>query len=145
MPKGDSIDRLIDYLIQNGIGNYKLAFGLYGATRGFASLPKTFTSALINGDKEYFKEVWLTIYEYLFGFKINNAILQEPPTTLHQSSIGSKVIQNIGKVETVPSKRAKVISAVEKQHDWRMLFKVQRHLCILLMTFSESEPMFTKH
>ena len=54
--KGDSIDRLIDYLIQNGIGNYKLAFGLYGATRGFASLPKTFTSALINGDKEYFKE-----------------------------------------------------------------------------------------
>ena len=112
--KGDSIDRLKDYLIQNGIGNYKLAFGLYGATRGFASLPKTFTSALINGDKEYFKEVWLTIYEYLFGFKINNAILQEPPTTLHQSSIGSKVIQNIGKVETVPSKRAKVISAVEK-------------------------------
>ena len=33
--KGDSIDRLKDYLIQNGIGNYKLAFGLYGATRGF--------------------------------------------------------------------------------------------------------------
>lgn len=112
--KGDSIDRLKDYLIQNGIGNYKLAFGLYGATRGFASLPKTFTSSLINGDKEYYKEVWLTIYEYLFGFKINNAILQEPPTTLHQSSIGSMVIQNIDKVETIPSKQAKVISAVEK-------------------------------
>lgn len=33
---------------------------------------------------------------------------------MHQSSIGSKVIQNIDKVETVPSKQAKVISAVEE-------------------------------
>ena len=73
-----------------------------------------YVNSLLSHFQEYFKEVWLTIYEYLFGFKINNAILQEPPTTLHQSSIGSKVIQNIGKVETVPSKRAKVISAVEK-------------------------------
>lgn len=112
--KGDSIDRLKDYLVQNGIGNYKLAFGLYGATRGFASLPKTFTSSLINGAKDYYKEVWLTIYDYLFGIKINNAMFQEPLTTLHQSSIGSEVIQNIEKVETIPSKQAKVISAVEE-------------------------------
>ena len=112
--KGDSIDRLKDYLVQNGIGNYKFAFGLYGATRGFASLPKTFTSALINGDKEYYREVWLTVYEYLFDVKINNAIFQEPLTTLHQSPIGSRVIQNIDKVESVLSKKAKVISAVEE-------------------------------
>ena len=112
--KGDNIDRLKDYLVQNGIGNYKLAFGLYGATRGFASLPKTFTSALINGVKDYYKEVWLTIYEYLFDIKINNAIFQESSTTLRQSSIGSKVIQNIIEVETATSKQAKIISAVEE-------------------------------
>jgi len=112
--KGDNIDRLKDYLVQNGIGNYKLAFGLYGATRGFASLPKTFTSALINGVKDYYKEVWLTIYEYLFDIKINNAIFQESSTTLRQSSIGSKVIQNIEEVETATSKQAKIISAVEE-------------------------------
>ena len=112
--KGDNIDRLKDYLVQNGIGNYKLAFGLYGATRGFASLPKTFTSTLINGDKEYYKEVWTTVYEYLFGIKITNAVFQESSATSRQSSISSKVIQNIGKVETVPSKQAKVISAVEE-------------------------------
>lgn len=112
--KGDNIDRLKDYLVQNGIGNYKLAFGLYGATRGFASLPKTFTSALINGVKDYYKEVWLTIYEYLFDIKINNAIFQESSTTFRQSSIGSKVIQNIKEVETATSKQAKIISAVEE-------------------------------
>ena len=112
--KGDNIDRLKDYLVQNGIGNYKLAFGLYGATRGFASLPKTFTSALINGVKDYYKEVWLTIYEYLFDIKINNAIFQESSTTLRQSSIGSKVIQNIVEVEPATSKQAKIISAVEE-------------------------------
>lgn len=111
--KGDNIDRLKDYLVQNGIGNYKLAFGLYGATRGFASLPKTFTSALINGDKDYYKEVWVTIYEYLFGIKFNNAIFQEP-IPLRQSPIGSKVIQSIEKVEPIPSKQAKVISAVKE-------------------------------
>lgn len=112
--KGDSIDRLKDYLVQNGIGNYKLAFGLYGATRGFASLPKTFTTGLINGNKEYFKEVWLTVYEYLFGIKIENAVFPETSTTLHQSSIGSKVIENINKVETKTSKQAKIISAVKE-------------------------------
>lgn len=112
--KGDSIDRLKDYLVQNGIGNYKLAFGLYGATRGFASLPKTFTSGLINGNKEYFKKVWLTVYEYLFGIKIKNAVFPETSTTLYQSSIGLKVVENINKIEATTSKQAKIISAVEE-------------------------------
>ena len=38
--KGDNIDRLVEYLVQTGFCNYKLAYGIYGATRGFASLPK---------------------------------------------------------------------------------------------------------
>ena len=66
--KGDNIERLSEYLIQCGFTNYRLAYGIYGATRGFASLPKTFTSVLINSNKEYYKENFLYIYNQIFFY-----------------------------------------------------------------------------
>ena len=75
--KGDNIDRLSDYLIQCGFTNYRLAFGLYGATRGFASLPKTFTKSLINGDKEYLKSFYVEVYILLFHVKLTETNFPE--------------------------------------------------------------------
>ena len=51
----------------------------------------------------------LALTSGLFDIKINNAIFQESSTTLRQSSIGSKVIQNIVEVETATSKQAKIM------------------------------------
>lgn len=70
--KGDSIERLSEYLEQCGIVNYRIGFGIYGATRGFASLPKTFTSVLINGDMNYYKEVYKSIYSMLLGVTLRD-------------------------------------------------------------------------
>lgn len=81
--KGDNIDRLKDYLIQCGFSNYKLAYGIFGATRGFASLPKTFTSTVINSDSEYFKSTYLYFYKSLFEIEIANA--EFPSKTLLKS------------------------------------------------------------
>ena len=116
--KGDNIDRLSEYLVQCGFSNYKLAYGIYGATRGFASLPKTFTSSLINGEREYYKVTYLNIHEQLFGTIIVNAELPLPKqgnqTNVFTSEIGSKIISNISKIEPKPAKQTNVVNAVSQ-------------------------------
>lgn len=70
--KGEDIERLTDYLVQRGISDYKLAYGLYGATEGFASLPKTVTNKLFNGNNiKYISEVYKKIYQSCTGTEIN--------------------------------------------------------------------------
>ena len=73
--KGDNIDRLVEYLVQVGFCNYKLAYGIYGATRGFTSLPKTFTSVLINGNKDYYQSFASNVWRMLNGVEIKDAVL----------------------------------------------------------------------
>lgn len=114
--KGDSIDRLLDYMEQCGISNAKFALGLYGATYGFASLPKTFTSQLINDDKEYYKSVYLAIHRNLFGIELPNAVFPRIENSNNNvvipSSIGSKLINNIDEIESKPSKQSHIVNAI---------------------------------
>ena len=115
--KGDSIDRLEDYLVQKGFCNYKLAFGIYGATRGFASLPKTFTSVLINGDKDYYQSFAISVWQMLNGVEIKDAVLPKMDTTTSVvvgSRLGDKIIENINNVEPRTTKQKGVIEAVSK-------------------------------
>ncbi len=114
--KGDSIDRLLDYMEQCGISNVKLALGLHGATYGFASLPKTFTSQLIDGDKEYYKDVYLSIYKNLFGIELSNATFpskgKESDNDIVPSSIGVSLIGKIEEIEPQRSKQARIANAI---------------------------------
>lgn len=115
--KGDNIERLKEYLIQMGICNYRLAFGIYGATRGFASLPKTFTSNLINGNREYYQKVALSMWKMLNGVDLGELSLpsaKAPTSILKQSKIGSPTIEKINKVEPKASKQPNVGKAVSK-------------------------------
>ena len=114
--KGDNIDRLLDYLEQCGINNPKFVLGLYGATYGFASLPKTFTSQLINGEKGYYTKVYLAIHKNLFGKTLENTQFPQPESSSHStiipSSIGSKLIDKIDEIEPKQSKQTKVVNAI---------------------------------
>ena len=115
--KGDDIDRLVEYLVQTGFCNYKLAYGLYGATRGFASLPKTFTSVLINGDKEYYQSFESNVWRMLNGIEIKDAVLPKVgsnTSVVVGSQLGSRIIENIGKIETNTTKQQIVVEAVTK-------------------------------
>ena len=115
--KGDNIDRLMEYLVQTGFCNYKLAYGIYGATRGFASLPKTFTSVLINGNKEYYQSFASNVWRMLNGVDIKDAVLPKASTNtsvIVESQLGSKIIENINKVELKVEKQQKVVEAVTK-------------------------------
>lgn len=112
--KGNSIDRLLDYMEQKGINNTKYALGLYGATYGFASLPKTFTLQLINGDRDYYKNVYLAIYKDLFGRELTDAQFPQAGNNCINlsSSIGARLMENIDDIEPKSSKRAKVGNAI---------------------------------
>lgn len=114
--KGDNIDRLSDYLLQCGFSDYSIAYGLYGATRGFASLPKTFTNNFINGDREYLKQEYSQIYSYLFHIPLQNVEfpnkVNDSWSTLSQNKIGSKILENLSSIEPKVSKQEDVIQAV---------------------------------
>lgn len=115
--KGDNIDRLVEYLVQIGFCNYKLAYGIYGATRGFTSLPKTFTSVLINGNKDYYQSFASNIWRMLNGVEIKDAVLPKASTNtsvIVESQFGSKIIENINNVEPTVVKQQKVAETVNK-------------------------------
>lgn len=58
--KGTDIDKLSDNLSQNGILEYRYAWGLYGATYGYSQLPKTFTACVLK------KELLDAVHKLLF-------------------------------------------------------------------------------
>lgn len=113
--KGDNIDRLVEYLVQTGFCNYKLAYGIYGATRGFASLPKTFTSVLINGNKDYYKSFASNVWRMLNGVEIKDATLPKTTTNasvIVESQLGAKLIEKIPEIEPKQKKQEKIVNAI---------------------------------
>ena len=53
--KGGEIDKLSDFLAQNGVSEYRYAWGMYGAAYGYSGLPKTFTNRILT--KECISEI----------------------------------------------------------------------------------------
>lgn len=117
--KGEDVDRLSDYMLQCGFNEYRFALGLYGATRGFASLPKTFTSTLINGERAYYIEFFKILYNWLFGTEIQNIRLESLDNSNNcydslDKPIPSTIIDNLNKIEPKQSKQDAIIRAVSQ-------------------------------
>lgn len=53
--KGGEIDKLSDFLAQNGVSEYRYAWGMYGAAYGYSGLPKTFTKGVLS--EQVFTEI----------------------------------------------------------------------------------------
>ena len=69
--KGSDIDKLSNYLLNCGFSDYRLAYGLYGATEGFATLPKTFTHGLLGKADSYTWSVYKYIYQGCLGVSLD--------------------------------------------------------------------------
>ena len=69
--KGSDIDKLSNYLLNCGFSDYRLAYGLYGATEGFATLPKTFTHGLLSKADSYTWSVYKYIYQGCLGVSLD--------------------------------------------------------------------------
>lgn len=109
--KGEDIDRLNDYMLQCGFSDYRFALGIYGATRGFAALPKTFTSSLINASKDYYVDFYAKLHELLFGFNLSNLTL---PVISNSSSVSLSCVIPSNEIESKKNKQEKVVKAISE-------------------------------
>lgn len=70
--KGElDIDKLEDYLITNEIGDFRIAFSLWGIIFGFANMPKTLTNELFqSNDLEYITRIYKHIFKQLHSIEL---------------------------------------------------------------------------
>lgn len=74
--KGESdIDKLRDYLILNGISDFRIAFALWGLVFGFAEMPKTLTNELFEDqDERYLSECYKSIHKQLHAIELQGTL-----------------------------------------------------------------------
>jgi hypothetical protein len=71
----EDIDKLEDYLISNEIGDFRIAFALWGIVFGFANMPKTLTNDLfLSNDLNYISAVYNYIFKQIHGIELNGTL-----------------------------------------------------------------------
>jgi hypothetical protein len=102
----EDIDKLEDYLISNGIGDFCIAFALWGIVFGFANMPKTLTNELfLSDDLDYVSEVYKYIFKQIHGIELEGKIerkqVEKPqPTAVTISSKINEPADNTAKTAT---------------------------------------------
>lgn len=76
--RGDDWQKLLQYMQDKVMTDYRLAFSMYGTINGFANLPRDFTDVLFNRDSKYIADVYKEFYGQLFGMNIPVASKAEP-------------------------------------------------------------------
>ena len=76
--RGDDWQKLLQYMQDKVMTDYRLAFSMYGTINGFANLPRDFTDVLFNRDSKYIADVYKGFYGQLFGMNIPVASKAEP-------------------------------------------------------------------
>lgn len=89
--KGDNdIDKLEDYLISNKIGDFRIAFALWGIVFGFSNMPKTLTNDLfLSDDLDYISNVYKFIFKQLHGIELSGTLLRKDST--EYKTVSSKI------------------------------------------------------
>jgi hypothetical protein len=73
--KGESLGGLREYLENNGMGDLSFAYGFWGATIGFANMPKTLTNELFSlNDSNYISEIYKYIFNQVHGIELNGTL-----------------------------------------------------------------------
>ena len=67
---GDDWEKLLSFMPNKEMTDYKLAFAFYGALNGFANLTRDFTDLFYSQEKNYVWEVYKEFYGQLFGVTI---------------------------------------------------------------------------
>ena len=114
--KGEEVERLVDYMLQCGFSDYRFALGIYGATRGFAALPKTFTNQLINGERSYYKDFYLHFYKEVFDIELASVNLpsEDFSSSIFTDKLSEQLIQNIDSSIFTKKKFDRVSSVVQQ-------------------------------
>lgn len=65
--RGDDWQKLLQFMQEKVMTDYRVAFSMYGTINGFANLPRDFTDVLFCRDSRYIASVYREIYGQLFG------------------------------------------------------------------------------
>lgn len=97
--KGESdIDKLRDYLISNGIGDFRIAFALWGLVFGFAEMPKTLTNEFFEDqDEQYIAGCYKSIYKQLHAIELQGTLER----TLNREDKTNNVLQGKKKIDNM--------------------------------------------
>ena len=68
---GDDWEKMLSFMQNKEMIDYKLAFAFYGALNGFANLTRDFTDVLFSQDKNYVWDVYQEFYGQLHGEPLN--------------------------------------------------------------------------
>lgn len=99
--KGDSdIDKLEDYLVSNEIGDFRIAFALWGIVFGFANMPKTLTNDLFRtNDLDYTSDTYKYIFKQVHNIDLEGQI--EKKQRKETIVVSSKINDNADKYEPI--------------------------------------------
>ena len=108
--KGESdIDKLEDYLISNKIGDFRIAFALWGTIFGFANMPKTLTNDLfLLTDFDYISEVYKYIFKQVHEIELNGRLERKQET---------EFVSVISKMDEQPKIEEKKETNVQQQEN----------------------------
>ncbi len=94
----EDIDKLEDYLISNDIGDFRIAFALWGMVFGFANTPKTLTNNLfLSLNLDYISLIYKYIFKQIHGIELDGTFdkKQETEVLTISSKINEKLIENL--------------------------------------------------
>lgn len=91
----ENIDKLEDYLILNEIGDFRIAFALWGIIFGFANMPKTLTNDLfLSSDTDYISSIYKFIFNQIHGIELNGTLERKREFVTISSKINEKQVDN---------------------------------------------------
>ena len=126
--KGESdIDKLSDYLISNGIGDFRIAFALWGLVFGYAEMPKTLTNELFeNQDEKYISECYKYIHKQMHGVELEGTLDRTPkkeqkPMGIWEGvkNMGKKVIESFTGKSSEPTQEPDSLVTKQDQSEHR--------------------------
>lgn len=114
---GDDWEKLLAFMQNKEMTDYKLAFSFYGTLNGFANLTRDFSDVLFEREKKYVWDVYKEFYGQLFGEDIPSVV--DNGTTLIPSDIQSvkaNTVSDIANADTFVNPKSRTIVEAIKAH-----------------------------
>ncbi|MEG1916764.1 MAG: hypothetical protein RR061_08805 [Muribaculaceae bacterium] len=100
LTNGDNWTKLLSFMQQKEMTDYRLSFALYGVLNGFANLTRDFTDIILSCDKAYVADVYKEFYGQLFGLSVN---IENAPNQHKEDNITYNHVSDDGKTSNETS------------------------------------------
>ncbi len=112
---GDDWEKLLAFMQNKEMTDYKLAFSFYGTLNGFANLTRDFTDILYNQEKSYIWSVYKEFYGQLFGEDVPSIV--DSGTSLILPNIQPVKSNTVGEIDNadifVNTKSRAIVDAIK--------------------------------